>query len=112
MNIKDISHLELRRNDLLEELQAIGPVMRGSVTEIGPKNNKQPHFSVSIEGRTKLIYLGKKRELQAREYSQNYKRLMEITQEMTLLNMELLKLQGQRDKSGGKKSLEQGEKPN
>ena len=33
-----------------------------------------------------------KREKKAREYSQNYKRLMEITQEMTLLNMEILKI--------------------
>ena len=51
-----------------------------------------------------MIYLGKKREKKAREYSQNYKRLMEITQEMTLLNMEILKLEGQQDKSDVKQA--------
>ena len=102
MNNNDLFGLKQRVDILVSELQKIGPVMRGSVTEIGRKNHKQAHFSVSIQGRTKLIYLGKKREKKAREYSQNYKRLMEITQEMTLLNMEILKLEGQQDKSGAK----------
>jgi hypothetical protein len=35
--------------------------------------------------------LGKKREDRAREYSENYKRLREIVEEMTQLNMALLK---------------------
>ena len=29
--------------------------------------------------------------LQSREYSQNYKKLLEIVEEMTIINMELLK---------------------
>jgi hypothetical protein len=33
-----------------------------------------------------LIYLGKKREDKAREYSQNYKKLLEIVEEMTIIN--------------------------
>ena len=41
--------------------------------------------------KTKLIYLGKKRETRAKEYSANYKKLLEIVEEMTILNMELLK---------------------
>ena len=97
MNNNSLKILDNRVNELLEELRKIGPVMRGSVTWIGKENNKKAHFSVSVKGRTKLIYLGEKREKQAKEYSDNYKRLMEITQEMTLLNMEILKLKGQRD---------------
>jgi len=38
-----------------------------------------------------LINLGKKREDKAREYSQNYKKLLAIVEEMTIINMTLLK---------------------
>ena len=38
-----------------------------------------------------MIYLGKKRVDQAKEYSDNYKKLLEIIEEMTNLNIKLLK---------------------
>ena len=38
-----------------------------------------------------MIYLGKAREPIARQYSENYKILLEIVEEMTMINMELLK---------------------
>ena len=98
MTEEDISHLKSRVNGLISELHGIGPVMRGSVTEIGNKN-KQPHFSVSIKGKTKLIYLGAHRVAKAQAYSDNYRRLMGIIQEMTLLNMEILKREGLEDKN-------------
>ena len=78
-------------NELQKNIRDLGPVMRGSVTIMG-KRHKQPYFSVGIQKKTKDIYLGKKREGKAREYLENYKRLMQIVDEMTLLNMELLKL--------------------
>jgi len=68
----------------------LGPVMRGSVVVIGTRN-KQPYFSLNKDKKTRLIYLGKEREAQAREYSANYKKLREIVEEMTELNMTLLK---------------------
>lgn len=79
-----------RLAQLRQEITELGPVMRGSVTVIGTRN-KQPYFSLNKDKKTKLIYLGKKRELKAREYSTNYRRLVEIVEEMTLINMELLK---------------------
>ena len=75
---------------LHKELAGLGPIMRGSVVVIGTRN-KQPYFSLNKDKRTRLIYLGRKREPTAREYSANYKRLLEIVDEMTLINMELLK---------------------
>jgi hypothetical protein len=72
------------------EMTELGPIMRGSVTVIGTRN-KQPYFSLNKDKKTKLIYLGKKRESKASEYSGNYRRLLEIVEEMTLINMELLK---------------------
>ena len=75
---------------LQEELWRLGPVMRGSVVVIGTRN-KQPYFSLNKDKRTRLIYLGQKRVALAREYSKNYKRLLAIVEEMTILNMELIK---------------------
>lgn len=68
----------------------IGPVMRGSIVFIGNKK-KYSHFSLNKDKKTHLIYLGKKREAKAREYSENYKNLLAIIEEMTILNMTLLK---------------------
>lgn len=85
--------LERRRGELREELNRLGPLMRGSLVVIGTRN-KQPYFSVNIKRRTHLLYLGRRRERKAREYSGNYHRLQQIVEEMTLLNMRLLKLDG------------------
>lgn len=75
---------------LRRELGKLGPVMRGSVVVIGTRN-KQPYFSLNKDRKTRLIYLGRDREAKAREYSDNYRRLRAIVEEMTLLNMALLK---------------------
>ena len=64
--------------------------MRGSVVVIGTRN-KQPYFSLNKDKRTRLIYLGQKRVALARQYSKNYKRMLAIVEEMTILNMELIK---------------------
>jgi hypothetical protein len=84
----DTMHREVGK--LQNELGRIGPVMRGSVVVIGTRN-KQPYFSLNKDKRTRLIYLGQKRVARAKEYSQNYKRLLAIVEQMTILNMELLK---------------------
>ncbi len=81
----------LRRVATLQRaLGRLGPVMRGSIVIIGTRN-KQPYFSLNKGGRTRLIYLGKKRQRLARQYTANYKRLREIVEKMTELNMILLK---------------------
>ena len=64
--------------------------MRGSIVIIGTRN-KQPYFSLNKDGRTRLIYLGEKRQRLARQYTTNYKRLQKIVEEMTELHMMLLK---------------------
>jgi len=47
--------------------------MRGSVVLIGTRN-KQSYFSLNKDKKTRLIYLGRKREPRARHYSDSYKR--------------------------------------
>ena len=90
MDKKELAKLNRRIKSLQRQLGKLGPVMRGSVVIIGT-HNKQPYFSLNKNKKTQLIYLGKKREDKAREYSQNYKKLLEIVEEMTIINMTLLK---------------------
>ena len=90
MNKQEIANTKKRVKTLQKKLGQLGPPMRGSVVVIGTRN-KQSYFSLSKDKKTHLIYLGKKREARAREYSANYKKLLEIVEEMTLLNMKLLK---------------------
>ena len=90
MEKKELEKMKQRVKTLQKQLGRLGPVMRGSVVVIGTRN-KQPYFSLNKNKKTRLIYLGKKREDKAREYSENYKKLLEIVEEMTIINMELLK---------------------
>ncbi len=90
MENKEISELKKKLKILQKELRSVGPIMRGSVTIMGDKN-KQPYFSVSKKGKTKVIYLGDKRAKVAEKYVENYRRVLEIIDEMTIINMEILK---------------------
>ena len=90
MEPKEIKELKNRLKILEKKLGSLGPIMRGSVVVLGAKN-KQPYFSLNKNKKTKIIYLGKQREGKAREYSDNYKKLNEIVEEMTEINMILLK---------------------
>ncbi|MFQ5772341.1 MAG: hypothetical protein ACE5HX_17530 [bacterium] len=90
MDRKELTKLNRRVKTLQNQLAKLGPLMRGSVVIIGTRN-KQPYFSLNKNKKTRLIYLGKKREDKAREYSQSYKKLLEIVEEMTIINMTLLK---------------------
>ena len=87
---KPVDTMRRRVRTLQKEMGQLGPVMRGSVVIIGTRN-KQPYFSLNKDKRTRLIYLGQKRVFLARAYSKNYQRLLAIVEEMTILNMELLK---------------------
>jgi ADP-heptose:LPS heptosyltransferase len=90
MNEQEIAAMQERLRELHAELATLGPVMRGSVVNIGTKT-KQYYFSLSKDKKTVLLFLGKKRVDRAREYSANYKRLLDIVEEMTIINMKLLK---------------------
>ena len=87
---KSVDTMRRQVRKLQAEMGKLGPVMRGSVVIIGTRN-KQPYFSLNKDKRTRLIYLGQKRIACAQAYSKNYKRLLVIVDEMTILNMELIK---------------------
>jgi len=90
MDKREIAKMKRRVKTLQKQMGELGPVMRGSVVVIGTRN-KQPYFSLNKDKKTHLIYLGKKRVERATEYSANYKKLLDIVEEMTILNMKLLK---------------------
>ena len=90
MEKSELTKMNRRVKTLQKQLGTLGPVMRGSVVIIGTRN-KQPYFSLNKNKKTCLIYLGKGKEDTARQYSQNYKKLLDIVEEMTTINMTLLK---------------------
>jgi hypothetical protein len=90
MRKKELAKMKRRVKTLQKQLGRLGLVMRGSVVVIGTRN-KQSYFSLNKNKKTHLIYLGKKREEKAKEYSRNYKKLLEIIEKMTMINMALLK---------------------
>ena len=73
MTEKEIQKAKQRMKRLTAQLVAIGPVMRGSIVRIGT-TNKQFYFSLNKDKKTRLIYLGEKREPCARRLSDNYKK--------------------------------------
>ena len=79
-----------RLKELHHQLGQLGPLMRGTVVRIGTRS-KQFYFSMNKDKKTRLIYLGDKREKTARILSDNYKELLAVVEEMTALNMVLLK---------------------
>jgi len=90
MEIRELAKIKRRVKTLQKRMAQLGPVMRGSVVVIGTRN-KQSYFSLNTNKKTKLIYLGKKRQARAKEYSDNYRKLRAIVEEMTMINMTLLK---------------------
>lgn len=90
MTKADIAAAKRRLKALERALQGCTPLMRGSIVSNGVKN-KQPYFSLNKDKRTHLIYLGEARLPNAKIMSDNYKRLLEIIEEMTTINMILLK---------------------
>jgi hypothetical protein len=90
MEKEELVKMKRRVKTLQKRMAQLGPVMRGSVVIIGTRN-KQSYFSLNRNKRTQLIYLGKKRQAKAKEYSDNYKELRAIVEEMTMINMTLLK---------------------
>jgi hypothetical protein len=78
-----------RLHALRAQLATLGPFLRGSVVRLGPRQTAM--LSLNKNGKTRLVYLGESRVAQATRYSENYKRLLSIIEETTLLLMDLLK---------------------
>ncbi len=86
----EISQAKKRMSSLMIQIQKTLPLMRGNIVTNGAKN-KQAYFSLNKDHKTHLIYLGEKRLPQAKKMSDNYKKCWSILEEMTTINMALLK---------------------
>lgn len=93
MSKRNVDSMHKKLQTLQKQMIELGPIMRGSVVRIGTKS-KQYYFSLNKDKKTKLIYLGEKRVELARQYSENYKKILSIVEEMTILNMEMIKQSG------------------
>lgn len=87
--VKNIKQTVLRLRELHRQLARLGPIMRGSVVRLG--RYKRPIFSTKKNQKTRLVYLGEDREQTAKTCSNNYRKLLDIVAEMTILNIVLLK---------------------
>lgn len=92
MNAKEKSteFLQTRLKNIQKQMGELFPMMRGSVVTIGMKN-KQPKYSLNIEGKTKLIYLGNSKQDIAKKWIGNYRQHLKLIDEMTLINMEIIR---------------------
>ncbi|MFH0922084.1 MAG: hypothetical protein V1913_17195, partial [Fibrobacterota bacterium] len=64
--------------------------MRCTIVTNCPKH-RQPYFYLNHDKRTNFIYLGERRLTAAQKMSENYRRMIAIIEEMTIINMSLLK---------------------
>jgi len=91
------------RRELTKELHSIGAFIRGSVVELrhscGKKNCKRcqsgekhaaNYLSLSVSGKTKIIYLSKKNKTKAKRWVSNYRKLLEIAEKISWLNVQIL----------------------
>ena len=103
MDKAKLLRIKKRKRALEKRLGTLTPLMRGSVVELrttcGQANcrcargdkHKKIYFSMSTKGKTKLIYLGKERAAIATQYTANYKALADLVDELTIINMDLLR---------------------
>jgi hypothetical protein len=86
----EIKVLKKKRTMLESQIGKTVPLMRGSISTNGVKH-RQAYLSLHKDKKTHLIYLGEKRLEAAKRMSENYWRLLAIVEELTEINMALLK---------------------
>jgi hypothetical protein len=87
---KSTIFLHNRLKDLQEDVPKLFPLMRGCVVSIGMKK-KKPTYSLNIKGKTRIVSLGKGKDTIALKYIDNHNKLLKIVEEMTLINIELIR---------------------
>jgi hypothetical protein len=92
MDIQKMTTSALKKRLALLEAKVpdLFPLMRGCIVRIGMKS-KQPTYSLNMKGKTKIVYLGESKEQTVRQMIDNYKTLLKLIDEMTLINIELVK---------------------
>lgn len=96
--------IKRRLRYLKQKMAAVGPVLRGTVVTVGTKcgnpnckcvkseKHSQEYFSLNKDKKTIWVFLGKYRVEKAKTYIDNYKKMIDLMEEITILNLQLLKL--------------------
>ena len=100
-----IKKLEKKQQQIFMKISKIGISCRGSVVTlkqsctrknckkcISGEKHPQLYLSLSKNSKTKLTFLGKKKVELAKEWTQNYILLKECMEELTDINIQLLRL--------------------
>ena len=99
-----LEHLEQRRAALLERLSTFSNLMRGSVYEKprkcgrpacacatgGPKHSTL-QLTVFLHGKTRTRYVRQGELAEVQSWTANYHRLLELVDDLTAVNLELLR---------------------
>src|SRR5579864_4238635 len=111
-------NLLLQRDRLLGDIRALtrGNLMRGSVSTVGrrcgnprcvckteDRRHMGRYFSVNMDGRTRLAYVSAEQEPVVTNAVAAYRKLGELVDELTEVNMKLLKVQ-RRSEQGSHKA--------
>jgi len=100
----EAKNLYARRHRLRSKLNRLGPLIKGSISELkmacgksecrchkgGPKH-PATYLSLYQQGKKRLVYLSKKEQKDARQWLANYKEVEAIIRELTLCNIQILK---------------------
>jgi len=106
---KRLDELYALRFKLWQKLVNVRDFMRGSVVTLYrpcvyrgclrcKKGEKHPgvYLSVSKKGKTQLVYLSKGIEGKVRQWTSNYRELKEILEEISEINLEIVKILSKR----------------
>lgn len=96
--------LNQKRSDLLAKLYALGPVVRGSITQVCSTCNrvscickghpsKRAHRLTykDAQQKTKTVYIPRGRLGEVRKMLANYKRMRQLSEQLIEINVELFK---------------------
>jgi hypothetical protein len=96
--------LKRKRNSLLKKLGQVGPFVNGSIVKVsrrcGNKNCKcylkgakheSYYLHYKVAGITKAVYIPVDLEDEVRKWNQEYKKLKEITSEISKINKSIIK---------------------
>jgi hypothetical protein len=106
MSSPKAQRLALRRRRLVEQLSELGPVLRASLIERftqcgkgackcmqGEKHGPSYYLTVSYaKGKTRQVYVAKDLQPLAREWVRNYHQAMTMIEEISSINLELIRL--------------------
>ena len=95
--------LERQRDALIEQFHGLGNLMRGTLTRARVKcgrkgcecedgwKHEKVHLLLNFRGRTRTRYVGREREPEVAALLSEYQRGWQIIEELTAVNLELLR---------------------